>query len=103
MRSTPNFSLTKRHRKATEPPDVASGQASGERRHKQLVIVKEVDAASPKLAQACARGKHFSSAEVDLGGRQYKLYDVMIASDQKSSSVRPTETITLSYEKVEMK
>jgi len=89
--------------KATAPRDIASGQASGKRQHKPLVIVKEVDAASPKLAQACATGKHFSSAEVDFGGRQYKLYNVMIASDQKSSGVRPTETITLNYEKITSK
>ena len=89
--------------KAAASRDMASGQASGKRQHKPLVIVKEVDAASPKLAQACASGKHFSSVEVDLGGRQYMLYDVMVASDQKSSGYRTTETITLNYEKIEMK
>jgi len=89
--------------KATASRDMASGQAGGKRQHKPLVIEKEVDAASPKLAQACAGGKHFSSAEVDLGGRQYMLYDVTIASDERTTGYRTMETITLNYEKIEVK
>lgn len=87
---------------AQAPRDIASGQASGKRMHKPLVIMKEMDAASPKLFEACSTGKHFSSALVEAGGKQYKLYDVVIASVQKSSGgERPMETITLNFTKVE--
>lgn len=88
---------------AQAPRDMATGQASGKRMHKPLVIMKEVDVASPKLFQACASGKHFPSAIVETGGKQYKLYNVVIASVQKSSGGdRPMETVTLNFTKVEM-
>ncbi|MDE3109811.1 MAG: type VI secretion system tube protein Hcp [Acidobacteriota bacterium] len=83
--------------------DMATGQASGKRMHKPLVITKEMDSASPKLYQACATGKHFPSALVETGGKQYKLFDVVIASVQKSSGgERPMETITLNFTKIEV-
>jgi type VI protein secretion system component Hcp len=85
------------------PRDIGSGQASGRRMHKPFVIVKEMDKASPKLFEACASGKHFPSAVVDAGGKQYKLYDVAIVSVQKSSGGdRPVETVTLNYTKIEI-
>lgn len=84
------------------PRDVATGQASGKRMHKPLVIVKEVDKASPKLYQACASGKHFPSAVVDVGGHQFRLFDVVIASVEKSSGGgRPTEQLTFNFSKIE--
>jgi len=86
----------------TAPPrDTSSGMATGKRQHKPLVIVKEVDKASPLLVQACASGKHFTTAEVDLGGQRYTLYDVVIAAVQKSSGGdRPSETVTLNFTKI---
>lgn len=36
------------------PRDVASGQASGKRQYKPITIVKQVDASTPRLFQACA-------------------------------------------------
>jgi len=89
----------------TAPPrDTASGMPTGKRVHKPLVIVKEVDKASPLLVQACASGKHFTTAEVDLSGQRYTLYDVVIAAVQKSSGGdRPTETLTLNFTKIEFK
>lgn len=82
--------------------DVAAGLPSGKRMHKPFVIVKEIDAASPKLYQACASGKHFPTALVEAGGKQYKLYDVVISSVQKSGGDRPMETISLNFTKIEM-
>jgi len=89
-------------------PSAASGMSSGRRQHQPLVVIKMVDKASPVLAQACATGKHFSMAEVDVasGGSfmRYELTDVIIASVQKSSGGdRPTESITLNYTKIEYK
>jgi len=84
--------------------DSATGQASGKRQHKPLVIMKVMDKSSPMLSQACASGKHFSSAELDIRGQHYMLHDVMITSVQKSGSgERPMESISLSYERIEMK
>jgi type VI secretion system secreted protein Hcp len=37
---------------AESPRDAASGQASGKRQHKPIVITKEIDEASPQLLQA---------------------------------------------------
>ncbi|HEY8285165.1 MAG TPA: type VI secretion system tube protein TssD [Chloroflexota bacterium] len=37
----------------TSPRDIATGQSSGKRMHKPFVIIKEWDAASPQLFQAC--------------------------------------------------
>ena len=89
-------------------PSSASGMASGKRQHQPLVVIKMVDKASPLLTQACASGKHFSMAEVDVvsGGStlRYELTDVIIAAVQKSSGGdRPTESITLNYTKIEYK
>ncbi|HEX8879793.1 MAG TPA: type VI secretion system tube protein Hcp, partial [Candidatus Acidoferrum sp.] len=85
------------------PREVATGQASGKRMHKPLVIVKEVDKASPKLYQACASGKHFPSAVVEVGAHQFRLFDVVIASVAKSSGGdRPTEQLTLNFTKIEV-
>jgi type VI protein secretion system component Hcp len=96
--------LTAANKAVQSPRDLASGQASGKRMHKPFVIMKEMDKASPKLFEACSTGKHFLSATVDMGGKQYTLYDVVIASAQKSGGgPHPMETITLNYTKIEMK
>ncbi len=82
--------------------DVPTGQATGRRMHKPLTIVREIDKASPLLAQACASGKHFSEVDVDLASGHYKLSDVVISSDTKSGGDRPVETISFTYQKIEM-
>jgi type VI protein secretion system component Hcp len=89
---------------AAAPRDTASGLATGRRMHKPFTITKEIDKASPLLAQACASGKHLPEVDVDLGsGGHYKLMDVMISSDTKSSGGdRPMESISFTYQKIEM-
>ena len=87
---------------AAAPRDVSSGQTSGKRVHQPFTITKEVDAASPKLFQACASGQHISEVDVDLGSAHYKLTDVVISSDTKSGGARPMETLTFNYTKIEM-
>lgn len=88
---------------AAAPRDAASGMASGKRMHKPFTITKEIDVASPKLAEACASGKHFQEVDVDMGSAHYKLEDVVISSDTKSSGGdRPMETLTFTYQKIEM-
>ena len=90
--------------KVSAPRDIATGQASGKRMHKPFTITKEIDKASPLLAQACASGKHFQEVDVELAsGGKYKLTDVMISSDTKSSGGdRPMESISFTYQKIEM-
>lgn len=88
---------------ATAPRDMATGMASGKRMHKPFTITKEVDKASPLLVKACASGQHFPKVEVQLAsGEKYTLTDVMVASDQMSSGDRPMETISFTYQKIEM-
>jgi type VI protein secretion system component Hcp len=88
---------------AVAPRDAASGLATGRSIHKPFTIVKEIDRASPLLAEACASGKHYQEVDVDLAsGGHYKLTDVLITSDTKSGGDRPVETITFSYQKIEM-
>ena len=94
--------------KVAAPRDIATGQASGKRMHKPFVIMKTVDAASPKLMEACASGKHFATVNVDMmsGGamKHYTLEDVVISSDKQSSGGdRPMESISFTYQKIEMK
>jgi type VI protein secretion system component Hcp len=90
--------------KVAAPRDIATGQASGKRMHKPFTITKEIDKSSPLLAEACASGKHFQEVDVDLAsGGKYKLMDAMISSVSKSSGGdRPTESISFTYQKIEM-
>jgi type VI protein secretion system component Hcp len=90
-----------------ESPTLTSGMATGKRMHKPLTITKELDKASPLLAQACASGQHLKEVDVALASKPggfYKLTDVLISSDQKSASSggdRPMETISFTYQKIE--
>jgi type VI secretion system secreted protein Hcp len=47
---------------AASPRDTSTGLATGRRQHETIVIVREVDAASPKLYQAMGDGSIFPSA-----------------------------------------
>ena len=93
--------------KTTTGRDVATGQASGRRMHKPFVIKREIDKTSPQLMKACASGELFSAA-VDIveNGRtvHYKMSDVIISSVSKASSSgdRPMESVSFTYEKIEM-
>lgn len=105
----------------TSPRDVASGMASGReastgmatgrRTHKPLTIVKQVDKATPKLMEACANGTHVGDVEVwSREGNQaylrYTLKDAIITSYSitraPDSSARPVESVSFSYQKVEV-
>ena len=73
--------------------------------HKPFTITKEIDKASPTLAKAAASGEHSSQVDVQLAsGGKYTLTDVMVSSVQKSSGGdRPMETVSFTYQKIEMK
>ena len=86
------------------PRDLATGQASGKRMHKPFTVTKELDAASPKLFELCASGKHIPEVDVDMGSAHFKMTDVVISSATKSGgSDRPMETLSFTYQKIEMK
>jgi Type VI secretion system effector, Hcp len=85
--------------------EASSGMATGKRMHKPFTITKEIDKASPLLMKACASGQHFQEVDVDLStGVRYTLTDVMISSDEKATGGdKPMETISFTYQKIEMK
>jgi type VI secretion system secreted protein Hcp len=93
----------------------STGTFSGQRCDMDVVnVVKQLDKASPKLAQGCASGEHYKSAVLTLsragGDKQpymkYKLSDVLIESvrtggvSQGDGGV-PTEDVALRYGKIE--
>ena len=115
---------------ATAPAAAASGTPTGKRQHKPLTITKEVDKATPKLAEAVAKGKVFPSgpapgkgmlavrvpagtcvagarypsAEFGTGTRVYTLADVVVAGCSPAASSggdsRPMESLSLNYSKI---
>jgi type VI secretion system secreted protein Hcp len=92
-----------------------AGGASAERADFQdLSIVKALDKASPKLALACAQGKHIKEVKLELcraGGdkvkyMEYKLTNAIITSVRRGGSSQggetlPLEEIAFDYGKIE--
>lgn len=73
----------------------------------EVVIVKELDKASPKLAESVAKGAVIPKVDVYLNSDdgtflRYELTNVMITSYSMSGTTdeRPLEEITSSYEKI---
>jgi len=93
----------------------SAGTFSGQRADlTALSVVKQLDKASPKLAQACAAGDHMKSATLTLcragGDKQpymkYKLSDVLLESVRTGGASGgeggvPTEEVGLRYGKIE--
>lgn len=93
-----------------------SGKASGKLQHEPVKIVKQVDAASPELQKAAATGEHmkevvFQFSRNNAGKEELyqtiRLSEVIITGvhNRGASSVhsdRPTEEISLQYEKIEI-
>ncbi|HUE79402.1 MAG TPA: type VI secretion system tube protein Hcp [Sphingomicrobium sp.] len=107
----------------------SAGTPTGKRQHKPMAVTKPVDKATPKLAEAVAKGKVFNSeprpdqqgmlavkvpagtcvvgarypnAEFGTGGRVYRLADVVVSGCSPSSGgdARPMESMSLNYAKV---
>jgi type VI secretion system secreted protein Hcp len=94
--------------------------ASGPVRRRGSVIVdditveKELDKASPKIAEACLKGKVFPKVEIELtryyvdAGNvvyyRFELVNVMVTSytigSQDVNNIYPTEIITLDFEEI---
>ena len=97
--------------KVSTAREASSGMATGKRMHKPFVITKEIDKASPLLKEACASGQHFAEVDVDVAASgktmHYKLTDVFISAvsvaSMSSGGDRPMESISFTYQKIEMK
>jgi len=92
------------------PREAGSGMATGKRMHKPFVITKELDKSTPLLQRLAASGAPIPEVDVELsqggaGMRRYVLKNVMISSIQRASSGgdRPMESISFTYQKIEMK
>jgi type VI secretion system secreted protein Hcp len=65
-------------------------------------VTRKVDAASPKLFQACASGQHFPKLRLVTGGRAFVFDDLVISHvTTDTGGPKPTETLTFNYAKLE--
>ncbi len=98
---------------AASRPSTSTGRTRGGGRtsFSDMSVVKKVYAASPNLYLACASGKHYPSATLQIrkAGEgpvpymEYRLENVRISSVSVStseSSAEPVEEVTLSYGKI---
>ena len=103
----------------TQPPSVtqksAGGRSSEEADHSPFVFTKLVDAATPKLYEACCKGTHIKEVTIELwraGGdkplkyMEFKLKEVLISGvihngDPGGAYQFPTETIQMTYGAIE--
>ena len=89
-------------------------RARGETTLGDMVIVRELDKASVKLAEACATGTFFAEVDIDLTSTikgksepylKYKLKNVIITSysfhGTNSGDPIPSEEVTLGYTDIE--
>ena len=96
-----------------------SSGVSGSTRHRasanfgDIICVKEVDASTPKIAEAIADGKHFPKVEIHLttssGGDKrlpylvWELKNVRVTSYSVAGATDggvPTESMSLNYEEI---
>jgi len=93
----------------------AGGRTAEEADHSPFSIVKLLDAATPKLYEACCKGTHIPEVTVELwraGGdspvkyMEFKLKEVLISGvthngDPAGEEQFPTETIQMTYGGIE--
>lgn len=78
---------------AVKPPlDAATGQASGKRQHKPIVIHKNIDTASPQLLQACTTNEAlkevvFQVTRTGAGGKE-QLYETVTLTNAHIPSAK---------------
>jgi type VI secretion system secreted protein Hcp len=101
-------------------PEMGSTTGAARRRGSVVVeditLVKELDKASPKIAEGCLKGKVFPKVEVDLTNHytdagnvvyyKFELTNVIVTSytigSEDVNNEFPTETITLTFEEVKV-
>lgn len=88
------------------------GRGAGKVSMSDLVITKDVDKSTPKLALACATGEHISQATLTVrraGGEQQEYFEItltdcLVTSYQMSGADGggvPSESLSLNYTKIE--
>jgi len=94
---------------ATSAPNPSGGAVVGKVTHQEFVISKHIDVASPRLYEACATGKHFPIAIIEVWRSSdakpvrymtIRMQNVLIsgaAMSGSSSGDIPVETIVISY------
>jgi type VI secretion system secreted protein Hcp len=99
---------------ASNPVSVGSGggHGAGKVSFSDLSVMKHIDAASTDLLKMCATGEHIKVAKLTArraGARaedylRYTFHDVTCTSTTHSGSPTdaPTESVTFSYDKIEM-
>jgi type VI secretion system secreted protein Hcp len=86
--------------------DVSSGMASGKRQHGEIMITREIDAASPKLMQAMNTHESLNNVTIvfhGTGSGTEKVAQTITLTNAVITSVRVsghTETIVIEYSKV---
>ena len=93
------------------PRDIATGQASGKRQYKPIVVTHELDAASPQFISACSQNEVLTKVVIDFfktdrTGKQINFYRVTLTNafvaSVKQYSAGPTvdEDDSLTFQKI---
>lgn len=93
------------------PRDIATGQATGRRQYKPVVVTHELDAASPQFVSACAQNEILDKVVIDFfktdrTGKQINFYRVTLTnatlSSVKQYSAGPTvnEDDSFTFQKI---
>ena len=87
---------------------LSAGASAGPVFH-DIVVVKELDKSSPKLAESIAMGKVFPKVEIHLTSGAgtyyaYELTNVMVTSYSISGDAddRPTEEVSITFEEIKV-
>lgn len=88
----------------------APGSAAGKPSFQDLVITHNIDKASPLLLKACATGMHLKDATIThrksgKGQHEFliiKMNDVIITGVHHGSGETPSETVNLTFAKVDL-
>ena len=89
------------------PRDMSTGMASGKRMHKPITITKEVDRASPMLMRTMQSNGVLPQVTIEFAGgagtgkaaQKIVLTNAMVSSIKTTGA---TETLTLTYEQIEV-
>ncbi len=100
---------------ASTPVNLSSGQPTGQRTHDSLNIIKLVDKSSPLLFEAHNKGETLTHVElkayrISYMGKQEHFYTIALEdarivnlNSSSSSGMEPTEIISFSYRKIELR
>lgn len=89
----------------TAPRDSASGQSTGKRQYQPIIIRKRIDKATPLLFKASNDGKRYKTVTLTRGSYTVTFFDVFVTGFQHEgvAGSEPTESVTFTYQKIEMK